>query len=115
MTGGKLAWANEAVGILGHENHMKSQSVRKSCWCLDLSRNTCAIWQPSSRHSWFLTVGPLSQGLIINMPEIQPPSFFFLSMCSFFKRHLPPTGALPLIPFHIINLALVPGAATYDT
>lgn len=40
---------------------------------------------------------------------------FFFYLCSFFKRHLPLTGALPLIPFHIINLALVPGAVTYDT
>lgn len=119
MTEGNLAPTTEGVGILGHANHIKAQSVGltvgKSCWCLDLTCTTCAVWQASSRHSWFLTVGPLSQGLIINMPEIRPPFFFFSSMCSFFKRHLPLTGALPLIPFHIINLALVPGAATYDT
>lgn len=37
------------------------------------------------------------------------------SMCSFFKRHLPLTGDLPLIPSHVINLVPVPGAAMYGT
>lgn len=93
MTEGNLAPTTEGVGILGHANHIKAQSVGltvgKSCWCLDLTCTTCAVWQASSRHSWFLTVGPLSQGLIINMPEIRPPfffSFFFFIYVFFLQK-----------------------------
>lgn len=89
--------------------HPALSTLMKSCLWQALSVTIHSVLQASSGHSWSLTVGLLSQGLIINM------IFFFSSLCAFFKRHLLPTGGLLLIPFHVINLVLVPGAAVYDT